>query len=95
MDAGNGVTDMNSWDVLAISGALMLVMFRLERLGRQLMAVSYVIREELQTDGERKDQLMREWEEDKKDSSHWTLGLMWGLVIAWFFLRRTPFPWPS
>ena len=78
---------MNSWDVLAIAGAFLLVMFGLQRLGRQLEAVSYSIREELQTDQDRKDELLREWMEERDRSPHWSLVLMCWLLIAWVVYR--------
>ena len=52
----------------------------------QLEAVSYQIREELQTDETRKEELLREWTNERDRSSHWTLVLMCCLLIGWFAL---------
>ena len=81
------MTDMNNWDVLAIAGAFLLVMFGLQRLGRQLEAVSYSIREELHTDETRKEELLREWTNERDRNPHWTLVLMFWLLIGWFALH--------
>jgi hypothetical protein len=54
---------MSSWDFLAIAGIVLLLMYRLERLGRQIEAISMLIREEflaLRPNEERRAALERE-----------------------------------
>ena len=48
-------------DLLAIYIAMWVVMARLERLGKQLEAVASVVREEIATAAERKQEIRDEW----------------------------------
>jgi hypothetical protein len=57
-----------NWDLLAIAGIALLLMYRLERLGRQLEATSFLIREELQTHEDGKDEILREWKESDRST---------------------------
>ena len=71
------------------------VLWRLERLGKQLEAVSVEIREELVPDPDRKEEIIREWKDDQKQSRKETrhVLLLWGAIaaafLAWKFLTQT------
>ena len=77
---------MPNWDVLAIAGIALLLMYRIDLLGKQIEAVSHLIRDELATTQERKNELMREWDERGR-TPPWPVGLLWGLLIAWLLLH--------
>jgi hypothetical protein len=64
-------------DVLAIAGIALLLIFRLDRLGKQIE----VIRHELMPDERRRDDLGRH------RGPHWTLGAMCALLVAWLYLH--------
>jgi hypothetical protein len=76
---------------LAIYIAMGVVMARLERAGKQLEAMASVVREEIATSAERKQEIIDEWrynrEQEAKDArGFWTF---WGIVgamglLVWF-----------
>ena len=67
-------------DLLAIAGIALLLIFRLERLGKQIEAV----RHELMPDERRRDDLWRH------RSPHWTLVAMCALLGVWLYLHSQP-----
>jgi hypothetical protein len=85
------MTTPENWMIIA--GFLFLV-FRLERLGKQLEAVSVQIREELVPDRERAEEIIREWKEDQKQARKETRQtfIVWGVIaaafLAWKFLAQ-------
>jgi hypothetical protein len=64
-------------DVLAIAGIALLLIFRLDRLGKQIEAVQH----ELRPDELRRDR-----------GSHWTLGAMCALLVVWLYLHSQAEP---
>jgi hypothetical protein len=76
-----GTTIMNI-DVLAIAGIALLLIFRLERVGKQVEAVRY----ELMPDARRRDELARH------RGPHWTLGATCALVVVWLHLHSQAEP---
>ena len=80
--------------VYVIFGATVLILWRLDRLGRQLEAVCGNIKINLATTQERSDFFLNEWKEnrhqDNKDQRQFFI--FWGIVIAaifvWWFLRH-------
>jgi hypothetical protein len=88
----SGFADTERWGTyLAIYIAMWVVMARLERLGKQLEAVASVVREEIATAAERKQEIRDEWrynkaQEAKDARGFWTF---WGIVgamglLVWF-----------
>jgi hypothetical protein len=71
-------------DVLAIAGIALLLIFRLDRLGKQIEAV----RHELMPDERRRDELVRQWSR----GSHWTVWAMCALLVAWLYLHSQAEP---
>jgi hypothetical protein len=71
-------------DVLAIAGIALLLIFRLDRLGKQIEAV----RHELMPDERRRDELVRQWSR----GPHWTLWAMCALLVAWLYLHSQAEP---
>jgi hypothetical protein len=69
-------------DLLAIAGIALLLIFRLERLGKQIEAV----RHELMPDERRRDELGRH------RGPHWTLGAMCALLVVWLYLHSQAEP---
>jgi hypothetical protein len=67
-------------DLLAIAGIALLLIFRLEHLGKQIEAA----RHELMPDERRRDDLWRH------RSPHWTLMAMCALLGVWLYLRSQP-----
>jgi hypothetical protein len=67
-------------DVLAIAGIALLLIFRLDRLGKQIEAV----RHELMPDERRRDELVRQWSR----GPHWTVWAMCALLVAWLYLHH-------
>jgi hypothetical protein len=55
--------------LIAIAGGVVLVMARLDRLGKQLEAVLASIRYDLELDPDRKKEIMREWKESEKQQA--------------------------
>ena len=88
---------MSSWDFLAIAGIVLLLMYRLERLGRQIEAISMLIREEflaLRPNEERRAALERErrgiWTgRGIVGEPYWTFPACVLLLAAWAWLRST------
>ena len=76
---------INNWEVfILVAGVLLIVMVRLDRLGKQLEAVCHYIIYELTPDNDRKRELMdlrRETlkEEAKEKRQFW---LFWGIIGA-------------
>ena len=87
----------SSWDFLAIAGIVLLLMYRLERLGRQVEAISMLIREEflaLRPNEERRAALERErrgiWTgRGIVGEPYWTFPVCVLLLAAWAWLRST------
>ena len=71
-------------DVLAIAGIALLLIFRLDRLGKQIEAV----RHELMPDERRRDELVRQWSR----GPHWTVWAMGALLVAWLYLHSQAEP---
>jgi hypothetical protein len=87
---------MSEWSIyVLVFGSVALVMMRLDRLGKQLEAVSSEIREELATDADRKGEILREWKESQKEAAkeQRQFWIFWGIVVAlalsWHFITRS------
>jgi hypothetical protein len=82
--------------VWVIFGATALILWRLDRLGKQLEAVCNIIKIDLAPTSERADEFSSEWKETrlqyKKDQRQFFI--FWGIVVAvffiWWFLRHSP-----
>jgi hypothetical protein len=80
--------------VYVIFGATLVILWRLDRLGKQLEAVMHNILIDLAPTPEKADQFQNEWKETKsqykKDQRQFFI--FWGIVIAaifvWWFLRH-------
>jgi hypothetical protein len=73
-----------------------LIMARLDRLGRQLEAVSAIIRSDLARTEEERDEVWREWKDNKQQAARdarrfWAF---WGIVgaaaLGWYVLTHYP-----
>jgi hypothetical protein len=83
------------WTIFVIVGVIaVMIMARLDRLGKQLEAVSAIIRSDLARTEEERDGVLREWKEDKQQAANdarqfWTF---WGLVgaagLGWYTLTH-------
>jgi hypothetical protein len=73
------------WTIFVIVGVIaVMIMARLDRLGKQLEAVNAIIRSDLARTEEERDGVLGEWKEDKQQAAKdarqfWTF---WGLVGA-------------
>ena len=74
-------------DVLAIAGIALLLIFRLDRLGKQIEAV----RHELMPDERRRDELVRQWSRARR-APHWTVWAMGALLVIWLYLHSQAEP---
>ena len=81
--------------LIAIAGWVILVMARLDRLGKQLEAVSASIKHDLEPDADRKKEIMREWKESEKQQAKdarvfWiSRAVIWGAAaLGWAFFSR-------
>ena len=76
-----------------IFGALLLVIARLDRLGRQFEAVSALIRSELVTDEHRKDEIISEWKNAQKETAKearrfWIFwSIVGAVVLGWIIMQ--------
>jgi len=81
----------NEWIVYAV---MFLVLWRLDRLGKQLEAVCANIRAELAPTEDRGREIITEWNEIQRQQAkdRWQFFVFWGLVvtaiIAWKILSR-------
>lgn len=82
--------------LIAIAGGVILVMARLDRLGKQLEAVSASIKYDLEPDPDRKKEIFREWKESEKQQAKdarvfWISWAVIGGAVAmgWAFFSRT------
>lgn len=67
-----------------IMGAVFLVLWQIDRLRGQIAAISADLKMELTPNLERRDEIMREWKEQKNAASketRWQL-IVWGILIA-------------
>jgi hypothetical protein len=64
-------------DLLAIAGIALLLLFRIDRLGKQIEAV----RHELLPDERRRDELGRQ------RGPHWTLWALCAMLVVWLYLH--------
>ena len=82
----------NDWVVLF---AILLVLLRLDRLGKQLEAMCANIRAELAPTEDRGRELVTEWRDIQRQQAkdRWQFFVYWGIVvvavIAWKFISRT------
>lgn len=83
----------NDWTLYAIIGATMVILMRLDRLGRQLEAINTDIKVELAP--QREEEFMREWkttraEEAKQRRQFWIFwGIVGALILAWHFIVKS------
>lgn len=67
-----------------------LIMARLERLGKQIEAVSAMIRSDVARTPEERDGIMREWKENQQQAAKearqlWTFwGIVGAAVLGWY-----------
>jgi hypothetical protein len=76
--------------LLAIAGFALLLILRLDCLGKQIEAASYLLRHELMPE-RRRDELGRQWTQRDR-APHWTLGAMCALLVAWLYLHSQAEP---
>ena len=81
--------------LIMIAGGLVLIMGRLERLGKQVEAVMMNILHELELDPDRKKEIMREWKDGQKQQAKdarqfWIFWAVIGaLALGWAFFSRS------
>ncbi len=84
----------NDWTVYALIGAVFLLMFRLDRLGKQLEAVCANIKSELAPSEDRRREILREWKETKDEAAkearqQWIgAGIVGALLLGWYIITR-------
>ena len=82
------------WTIYVVIGAAFMILWRLDRLGKQLEAICANIKEELTPDEDRKHEILSEWMESKKQQTKDNLQfwIFWGIVgatiIAWNIISR-------
>jgi hypothetical protein len=78
------------WTIFIILGVATIIMARLDRLGKQVEAVSALIRSDVAGTQEKRDEIMREWKENKKLAAKdarqfWTFWSSVGTgVLGWY-----------
>jgi hypothetical protein len=84
------MTDEQWTFIFIIFVGVMLIMARLDRLGRQLEAVSALIRSDVARTQEERDEVMRDWKENKQQEAKdvrqfWTFWSIVGAgVLGWY-----------
>jgi hypothetical protein len=83
------------WMIFVVVGVLTaMIMARLDRLGKQLEAVSALIRSDLARSAEERDEIIGEWKDSKQQAAKdarqfWTF---WGVVgaaaLGWYLFAQ-------
>ena len=82
----------NDWTIYAVIGAVFLLMFRLDRLGRQLEAVCANIKSELAPSEDRRREIFSEWKQEKDEAAkdarkQWIIwGIIGALAVGWHII---------
>ena len=74
----------SGWTFYYILGAVFLVLWQIERLRWQIAAIGASIKAELTPNPERRDEIMREWREERDAAAkerRWQV-IVWGIIIA-------------
>ena len=84
----------NDWIVYGLGASVFLLMWRLERLGKQLEAVCADIKMELAPSQDRRDEFLAEWKRDRDDAAkerrqQWIgAGIIGALLLGWYIFSR-------
>jgi len=85
----------NDWGIYIFVFVIgMIVMARLDRLGRQLEAVCVSIRADVARTEDERDEILSEWKQAKKDArrTSWQFWIFWGIVagagLVWAIIKR-------
>jgi hypothetical protein len=83
------------WMIFVVVGLLTaMIMARLDRLGKQLEAVSVLVRSDLARTEEQRDEILRDWKDNKQQAARdarqfWTF---WGIVgaaaLGWYVFTQ-------
>ncbi|XSC42000.1 hypothetical protein ACF1BQ_025575 [Bradyrhizobium sp. RDT10] len=83
------------WMIFVVVGVLTaMIMARLDRLGKQIEAVSVMIRSDLARSGEERDEVIQEWNDNKQQAAKdarqfWAF---WGIVgaaaLGWYLFAH-------
>ena len=84
----------NDWIVYGLGASVFLLMWRLDRLGRQLEAVCADIKIELAPSEDRRDEFMAERKQERDDAAkerrqQWIgAGIIGSLLLGWYIFSR-------
>jgi hypothetical protein len=85
------VSDEHTWAIIIFVGVMaIMIMARLDRLGKQVEGTYELIRHDLARTDEERDDILREWRENKQQEAKaarqfWTFWIIVGAVaLGWF-----------
>jgi len=84
----------NDWIVYGLGASVFLLMWRLDRLGKQLEAVCANIKSELVPSEDRRREILSEWKAEKDEAAKETRwqwiwgGIIGALLLGWYAFTR-------
>jgi hypothetical protein len=84
----------NDWTIYVVVGSVVLLMLRLDRLGKQLEAVCANIKSELAPSEDRRREILSEWKAEKDEAAkemrwQWIWGgIIGALLLGWYIITR-------
>ena len=88
----------SDWGYYGLIIGIFVILLRLERLGKQIEAVSTRIRIDVARTKEERDEIMTKWKEtlDTKRKDRRQFWIFWGIMLAlavgvWFVTHRTSY----
>jgi hypothetical protein len=84
----------NEWTIYVLLGCVIVLMFRLDRLGRQVEAVCFDIKYELSPSEDRREEMLSERKSMKAEAAKEKRqqliggGIVLALLVGWFIFTR-------
>ena len=84
----------NDWTIYVLVGSVVLLMLRLDRLGKQLEAVCANIKSELAPSEDRRREILSEWKQEKDEAAkdarrQWIIwGIIAALLVGWHIIKQ-------